>query len=141
MPDSKAGSFATLNGYEVVNTQRTIDYIRNFGLPISIDEDCWCPQIQTLAGCEPATGYKFPSTDTAPWYDPAIPESGDFLGLLVTEFDGLGSTFTRQTFDTLNGGAVLGRLRPQARTLTWRGFLFGRTCCAAEYGLRWLTAS
>lgn len=141
MPDSKAGSFATMNGQEFVNTQRTIAYIKNFGLPISVDADCWCPQIQALAGCDtPATGYSFPSQDPAPWYDNAIPESGDFLGMLVTEFDGLGSTFTRSTFDTLQGGAVLGRLRAQARTLTWRGFLFGRTCCAAEYGLRWLTA-
>lgn len=142
MPDSKAGTWAALNGSEFTNAQRTIDYIHNFNLPIAIDEDCWCPSIEELLeDCDiPVTGYTFPSVDPAPWYDSAIPESGDFLGFLTTEFEGLGSTYTRSTFETLQGGAVLGRLRAQARTLTWRGYLFGRTCCAAEYGLRWLTA-
>lgn len=147
MPDSKAGSWGAINGQEFVNAQRTISYIQNFSLPITIDEDCWCPSIlDLLADCPPTgTGdaddkYTYPSEDPAPWYDPAIPESGDFLGFLTTEFEGLGSTYTRSTFDVLSGGAVLGKLRAQARTLTWRGYLFGRTCCAAEYGLRWLTA-
>lgn len=148
MPDAKAGAWANLNGGEIVNSARTIAYIQNFSLPLTVDEECWCPSIlDLLADCPNATGagpdgeYTFPSEDPAPWYDAAIPESGDFLGFLMTEFDGLGSTYTRGTFDTLQGGAVLGRLRPQARVLTWRGYLFGRTCCAAEYGLRWLTAA
>lgn len=147
MPDQKAGSWASLDGAEIVNTQRTIAYINNFNLPIKIDADCWCPTLQDiLRPCESATGagpdgaYEFPSTDPAPWYDAAIPESGDFLGFLTTEFEGLGSTFARNRFDTLSGGAILGKLRPQARELRWQGYLFGRTCCAAEYGLRWLTA-
>lgn len=150
MPDAKAGSWAALNGAEILNSQRTIAYINNFNLPIEVDQECWCPSILDLlgeSGCTPSPtgtvdpdGYSFPSTDPAPWYDPAIPESGDFLGFLMTEFDGLGSTYTRSTFDILSGGAILGKLRAQARTLTWRGFMFGRTCCATEYGLRWLTA-
>lgn len=147
MPDSRAGSWAAKDGSEIINSQRTVAYIQNFNLPLTVDEDCWCPRIMDLLDdCPSATGagpdgeYTFPSEDPAPWYDVAIPESGDFLGFLVTEFEGLGSTYTRNTFDILSGGAVLGKLRPQARVLTWRGYLFGRTCCAAEYGLRWFTA-
>lgn len=143
MPDAKAGSWAAIGGQEIVNSQRTIAYIKNFGFPLTVDEDCWCPNIQELLDCEgtaPVTGYHFPSQDQAPWYDPAIPESGDFLGFLMTEFEGLGSTYTRPAFESLSGGALLGRLRPQARILHWTGFLIGRTCCAAEYGIRWLTA-
>lgn len=149
MPDSKAGAWGAINGKEFVNSSRTIAYINNFNLPIKVDDDCWCPSIQDLliaSGCPEVTGagpsghYQFPSTDPAPWFDDSIPESGDFLGFLTTEFEGLGSTYARSVTETLQGGALLGKLRPQARTMTWRGFLFGRTCCAAEYGLRWLTA-
>lgn len=149
MPDSTAGTWASLDGAEITNSQRTIAYIQNFNLALTIDAECWCPSMQELLmdpNCETATGagpngeYTFPSEDPAPWYDVAYPESGDFLGFLTLDFEGLGSTYTRSSFDVLQGGAVLGKLRPQARVMTWRGWLFGRTCCAAEYGLRWLTA-
>lgn len=153
MPDAKAGSYAALAGTEIVNAQRTIKYIQQIGLPLSVSEDCWCADIRELLNCEAVTAtadYQYPSagypadstpvSDPAPWYDPAIPESGDFLGFLPVEFEGLGSTYTRPSFDNIGGGALLGKLRPQGRVLTWRGFLIGRTCCAAEYGVSWLTA-
>lgn len=154
MPDAKAGSFASIDGNEIVNSSRTISYIHNFGLPITVDDDCWCSDLPLLLNCPTPTGitpgYNYPSnnplvdptpvSDPAPWYDPAIPESGDFLGFLPTEFEGLNFNSTRSVFDNLTGGALLGRLRPGSRLFTWRGFLFGRTCCAAEYGLRWLTS-
>lgn len=146
MPDQAAGGWAALNDVEIVNSQRTTDYIKNFGLPVSISQGCWCTSIKDLLDCPPASGttetegYEYPSTDPAPWYSDGIPESGDFLGFLPIEFEGLGSTYTREVTPTINGGGVLGRLRAEPRTLTWRGLLFGRTCCAAEYGLRWLTS-
>jgi len=130
-----------LNGTELINSQRTLDYIKNFEVPIQISCDCWCPCIQGLLACkEPVAGYGYPSLDTAPWYSPSIPESGDFLGFLPIEFEGLDSTYTREVFDIINGGGVLGRLQAKPRTLTWRGFFFGRTACAAEYGFRWMTS-
>lgn len=142
IPDQAAGGWAALNGVEIINSQRTLDYIGNFGLPIQFSEGCWCPCIQGLLECGggPYAGYGYPSTDQAPWYSDSIPESGDFLGFLPVEFEGLGSTYAREVFETINGGGVLGRLRPQPRTLTWRGLFFGRTACAAEYGLRWMTS-
>lgn len=142
MPDSKAGAWAAIDGQEIVNSQRTISYIQNLGLPITIDEDCWCPQIKDLLACEdPVEPYYYPASDPAPWFDSAIAESSGFLGFLVTEFEGLGSTYQRPTFPSLSGGSLLGRLRPAERTLTWKGYLFGTNCCSAEYGLRWLTAA
>lgn len=158
MPDSKAGSFAVISGNEVINAARTLAYIRNFGLPITISEDCWCPELNDLLGDCPAPtgstfgtpGYMYPSSnptldssvksDPAPWYDSSIPESGDFLGFLPTDFEGLGSTYQRNTFQTINGGSILGKLRAGERTLLWKGWLFGRTCCAVEYGMQWLTS-
>lgn len=141
MPDGAAGGYATIAGTEIVNDQRCVSYAQNMGLPFTLSEGCWCSNIQELAGCEAATGYSLPATDEAPWYDAAIPESGDFAGFLTAEFEGLGSTYIRTATDILTGGAVLGRLRPRPRTLTWRGYLFGRNACAVLYGLRWLTAT
>lgn len=141
MPDSVAGGFASLNGNEITNDARTIAYARNLGLPFTIKDGCWCPNIQELTGCESPTGYSTPAEDIAPWFDDAIPESADFAGFLSVEFTGLGSTYTRTATEILVGGSALGRLRPKARSLRWRGFLLGRNACAVMYGLRWLTST
>jgi hypothetical protein len=131
-----------ISGEEVVNVARTTVYLRaGYGPPnLKVAGDCDCPedQLRILVGCD-ADPYSDPVTDGAPWVDAAIPESADFAGLYVTSFEGLESTYTREVTDILTGG-VLGRLRAAPRTLTWKGFLFGRTCCSVAYGLRWLTS-
>lgn len=144
MPNTAAGTMAFLNGSEIINNARTVDYIRNGYGPstLRVENDCGCPQSRELANCDGASStlpYTSPATDPAPWYSPTIPESIDFAGLFVTEFTGLGSPFFRSVTSTITGGGVLGRLRAKERTLVWRGFLVGRTCCGVSYGLRWLT--
>lgn len=142
MPESAAGSVAFLNGEEIVNDGRTLTYLQSgYGPPtLQVTGACVCPQIRELIDCS-TPPYATPTTDPAPWYDSSVPESADFAGFLTAEFQGLGSTYTRTNVDKITGGAVLGRLRPQARTLTWRGFLFGRSECAVRYGLAWMTAN
>lgn len=142
MPDSSAGTVAFLNGGEIVNDGRTIAYLENGFGPgaVRIDGGCVCPNIRELIDCGGAP-YKAPALDPAPWYDSSIPESADFAGFLTHEFTGLGSTYTRQKTDKISGGAILGRLRPQARTLVWKGYLFGKSECAVQYGLQWLTSN
>lgn len=138
MADNISGSAAWLGGVEIVNDQRTYAYLtqcEDFNFKIS--GDCSCSRIRELAGCDEEP-YSTPALDNAPWYDPLIPESANFAGFLVSEFNGLGSTFTREIAETISDGGVLGRSRLASRTLTWRGFLFGSTCCAVAYGLRWL---
>lgn len=142
MPDASAGTVAFLNGGEVVNDARTIAYLENGFGPgsITINGGCVCPNIRELIDCGSAP-YKSPALDPAPWYNASIPESADFAGFLSHDFTGLGSTFTRTKTDKITGGSILGPLRPQARTLVWKGYLFGKSECAVQYGLRWLTAN
>lgn len=142
MSDSPAGDAAFLNGEEIVNVARTLAYLdAGFGpLGLRVDGGCACPRIRELIECD-SNPYVSPAIDPAPWYDASVPESADFGGLYITEFEGLGSTYTRTPIDKVTGGAVLGRLQPKPRTLTWRGFLFGRSDCAVQYGLSWLTAN
>lgn len=160
--DNIAGQIAFLEGDEIVNANRTTAYLKAGYGPenINVLHGCDCPEelVITLIGedCAPATGsapvtgcehpendgvgYNSPSSDPAPWYDPDCPESAHFAGFYPVEFDGIGSTYTREVFPVIGGGGILGRLRAAPRTLTWRGFLFGSTCCGVAYGLRWLTA-
>lgn len=139
--DSIAGGAAWLDGAEIVNEARVHTYLsRGYGPEnLSVHGNCGCPHLRDLAECDPSP-YFSPSFDPAPWYDANFPESADFAGFYPVEFTGMGSTLSRETFPKLSGGAVLGRLRAAERTMTWRGFLFGKTCCAVAYGLRWLVS-
>lgn len=85
-----------------------------------------------------ADGYQLPELDPAPWYDPAAPESMNFAGLLVLETK-LSPAVDRRMVQNVGHGATLTPVRFEGRTLYVRGLLIGKTCCAAEYGLRWLT--
>lgn len=99
------------------------------------------PEVTFLAGegfiTVPAT-YTSPAADGAPWYSADIPESADFLGFIVDEFEGMGSTFKRTVTESVGNGGILNRSRLATRSMTWRGYLFGATCCSVQYGLRWL---
>src|SRR5262249_36861937 len=80
-----------------------------------------------------------PVSDLAPWYDPDVPESADFAGLMVLSVDGLDDyPVRRSTTAAVSGGASIGPARAQPRTLTVTGILLGATCCAVDYGLHWL---
>lgn len=142
MPDSSSGTAAFLSGEEIVNDGRTMAYLEaGYGPPgLQISGGCSCPSIRELIGCD-SEPYSSPISDPAPWYDASVPESADFAGFLTTDFKGLGSTYTRENVDKITGGAVLGRLRPKSRSLVWRGYLFGRSECAVQYGLQWFTAN
>lgn len=142
MSESIAGSYATLAGIEIVNNSRTFGYLKAGLGPgsISVYGDCGgCPNIVELLDCDDVTGYDRPSADNAPWYSSDNPESGDFLGFLMDEFEGLNSPFMRPFKETVGNGGVLSRSRLKSREMTWRGFLFGKTCCSVLYGLRWLS--
>lgn len=138
MADSIAGAAAWLGGVEIVNDSRTTAYMRNGIKPetLVVNGDCGCSNVLALAGCDDE--YTTPANDNAPWYDPAIPESAEFAGFLSTEFEGLNSTFQRSVTESIGDGASLGRSRFGSRTMTWKGFLFGSSCCGVAYGLRWL---
>lgn len=141
--NSVAGEAAFLQGQEIVNNARTTEYLRNgFGPPnLRVIGNCGCPSelLRTLIDCSDEP-YVSPVLDPAPWYDVNYPESENFAGFLSTSLEGYDSTYTRTVTPVLDRGGVIGRLRALPRTLVWRGFLFGKTCCGTAYGLRWLTA-
>jgi len=138
------------NGYgyyastELWNNRRTVAYLSNgLKLPtLSITPNCQCQSLDPLF-CDQGTGpdgtYTDPAADDAPWYDPLVADSAEFAGLFVESVTGFDSTLRREVIDGAIGGGTLGPLRRGPRCLTVTGWLFGKTCCGAEYGLQWLT--
>lgn len=102
--------------------------------------DCSCPKLPQMLG--DVDGYSRPELDDAPWYDPNRSESAEFGGLLITSIDGLDSApVSRSITDRIGDGAVIGRRRVGARTITVTGLLIGSTCCGIDYGMTWLSSA
>lgn len=140
--ESGAGTYAELAGIEIVNNARVMAYLENGLGPSSLNiygecGSCGCSNLRELIGCDDE--YVSPIVDNAPWYTSDAPESADFLGFFADGFTGLDSPFEREVAETVNNGGILSRSRLKTRELTWRGFLFGATCCSVQYGLRWLS--
>lgn len=129
--------FLCLGGTEITNSNRTLAYMRNGLAPPNMTvKDCGCDDLHLALGDDE---YRKPELDTAPWADPDRPESYSFAGLLVTEIEGLDSSpHTREVYDRVGDGAVLGRERMGPREITVTGWLFGGDCCGVSYGLKWL---
>lgn len=141
------GSYGALCSNELWNMERTAQYILNGIKPGRFNFRCsGCPGLQDILPCidsEVPVGqpsYQLPEIDNAPWYDPAVPESRNFAGLYITSVT-MSSPYTRTSTANIGDGATLGRLKRNARTLVVTGFLVGKTCCASDAGLRWLTSA
>jgi len=90
----------------------------------------------TAGDCSPAP---LPVPTDADWYDPLLPISLQFAGLLVTNIIGTDSTWSRGITERATGdGGVFGRGRRTTRKIEVEGYLIGQSCCAVAYGLRWL---
>jgi hypothetical protein len=129
--------YLNLAGTEIANHARLQAYVESIGSPLDAPNVCGCPTFDAeLVGDEP---YTTPAEDDAPWYDPDIPASGEFAGLMVLSVDGLDDHPMRREVTTgVTGGAAIGPARVQPRTLTVTGVLLGSTCCGVNYGLKWL---
>jgi hypothetical protein len=84
--------------------------------------------------------YTNPTADQAPWYSASEPDSGDFGGFMPVSIDGLGAgPITRELTQRVNGrGSFIGPKIQASPTIVVEGYLFGKTCCSVDYGLRWL---
>lgn len=129
--------YLNLGGTEIANHARLQAYLESVGSPLDTVTACGCETFDAvLVGDDP---YTTPADDDAPWYDPDVPESGDFAGLMVLSVDGLDDhPVTRTVTRAVTGGAALGPARVDARTITVTAVLLGATCCAVQYGMRWL---
>lgn len=135
--------YLCLGGIEIANSARTLAYARNGVSPHTMTVgDCACPDLQHILG-DPE--YRKPELDVEsppPWVDPAVPESYEFAGLLITSIDGLDSAPAhREVTDRVGDGAVLGRRRYGPRTISVTGLLIGSSCCGIDYGMRWLASA
>jgi hypothetical protein len=129
--------YLELAGTEIANHARLQAYLTSVGSPLDSPSVCGCPTFDAvLVGDEP---YVDPATDEAPWYDPDVPASAEFAGLMVLSVDGLDDhPLERDVTIGVTSGAAIGPARVQPRTLTVTGILLGSTCCGVEYGLKWL---
>ncbi|WP_280499018.1 sugar transferase [Nocardia cyriacigeorgica] len=135
-----------LAGQELTNTSRLIAHARP-DIPQSMEEalaQCACradfvsyddswPGMQAFLGDGPYV------IINAPWYDPALPQSAEFLGVWVTAAEGFGPTpADRAVSDAICAGGVAGPHRDTHRSLRVEAIIVACTNAGAEYGLEWL---
>lgn len=121
---------------EIVNTARAAAYAEAACLLTACDP---CPGLAQAIADAP---YADPSTDPAPWYDPSLPESANFLGLMGLSVSGYSaSTLTRTPVQLVGDGAALGVGRRTHRELAYTVLLLALDECALAYALEWLAAA
>ncbi|GAA3172857.1 hypothetical protein [Nonomuraea salmonea] len=127
-------------GTEIINSARTHAYASRGLKPVHLQvQDCGCPGLAGMLEDEP---YTLPSDDGAPWYDPGLPESADFAGVLLLDVKGLDSApIERPVRQRAGDGAVFGRPRYLPREIVFTGIAIGRTSCAIDYGIKWLSSA
>ena len=133
-------SWLRINGIEVSNAARTVDYLTNQPVPgWEVKSACPCWVLRLDDDDDPVT-FVSPSVDGAPWYSAADPASGEFFGMLITEAPNLDSTASREVEDRASGlgGGVLGSEIHKPRSLNFKGVLVASSKRGIEYGKRWL---
>ncbi|WP_062214606.1 hypothetical protein [Streptomyces sp. NBRC 109706] len=120
---------------EIINNERAATYAAEYGIQLNCDR---CEALPEVLGHAP---YSNPAADDAPWYDPIVPESVEFLGVWSNSgIDGLGmSTLTQGSQERSQGGGVPGAPRRAARDMTVVMTLVAASECALVYGLGWLS--
>jgi hypothetical protein len=142
------------DGQEILNNARTLAYLQRHGemggaLRISASAPA-CLEAAIIPGVEPWVGdqagwappvYDSIFTDQAPWWNPNIPESGDFLGYWVEEitgFDGSHHQRTTSPLGTRLGGATFGSRKDGARTMAFSILLLAESEQGMTHGMRHL---
>lgn len=132
-------NWLTLGGNEIINSARVRAYTAACG---GGSIGCACPGLAQAVEGDDFTGYTDPVVDDAPWIDSAVPASGEFLGVLGLEADGLGNgTLRRTPVDLAASGANIGTGRYGHREVTYTVTLVGRTEAGLSYGTSWLASA
>ncbi|THA54224.1 hypothetical protein [Streptomyces sp. A1136] len=128
--------YADFGCTEIINSARASVYARSACLLTDCDS---CPGIPAAVNDPP---YTDPITDEAPWYDPAVPESGRFLGVMGLDVVGFSrSTLSRDPVQLVGDGAALGVGRRSHREVTYTVLLLVLDDAALSYALEWLSAA
>lgn len=140
-------SSLVVDDLEISNGARTTQYLRlglgGLGFQVGpAGGGCDCSIQWRDLGCDTQEEcFVSPAADPAPWYDPDIRASGEFLGLLIPDmrswFDGFAGRNVTQRLSGL-GGASIGPMHQDARGLSAAATLCASTQAGVEYGRRWL---
>lgn len=124
MITDRAGWMA-FDGTEVINSARLSRYLGTSACAPDNTSICVpCPELIAEVSDPP---FFSPQADNAPWYDPAVPVSAEFLGIGGIDLEGL----WMQPSEVVDGVTV--------RDMTFRVVLAGRSEAAVSYGLAWLS--
>lgn len=118
------------NGVEVINSQRAAAYVGAYGVGAV-----------TCQQCRGATAGPFydPVTDAAPWVDPAVPWSADFLGYFgITVGGATTGTGQRTPLARVSDGAIMGQFKRGAREMPIHAKGFARSAQGMSWGQSWL---
>jgi hypothetical protein len=122
MITDRAG-WMSFDGTEIINSARLSQYLAGSGCNSPAEVCVPCPDLIREVSNPP---YFNPISDSAPWYDPAVPVSQHFLGVGGIDIEGL----WMQPSAVVDGVIV--------RDMAIRVVLAGRTEAAVSYGLAWL---
>lgn len=130
-----------IDGAEFANGYRAWIYLRAGLAPIEAGPvGCVCSALLRDLGSPTLT---VPSGagggQAAPWYVASEPESADFLGIMLTDVEGLDSSSTvSEVTDAGLGGGNASRQIEGPRELVFRAWLMAATDDGLEYGRRWM---
>lgn len=124
----------TYAGNEIINVSRTEAYAANLGAG-------WFKAVHKNTALPLMLGetYRTPLLDDAPWTDPDIEESYDFLGAYPINIAGAeDSTVTATVTESVLDGGVVGSVRHATRNIVFEVALCALSDGGAEFGMGWL---
>lgn len=143
----------TLDGVEIANSSRVVAHLNP---PLPTDDSvfsqpsgsCGCGgQVvydDSWPGLAAFLGVAAYSDDitAAPWYDDAIPQSGEFRGIWPMKVDGLDAApMDRKVTELIGDGGVAPIRRTTSRRITVDALLIACTSAGLRYGIEWLTCA
>lgn len=124
------------DGNEVINVSRVEAYAKSAGM------NWFRPLYENDAlGYMLGDGLRYvsPFLDPAPWTDPDIPASFDFMGVYPLDVTGIeDSTRSAEVTENTGDGGVPSRMRNSSKTLVFSAIILATTDAGASYGIRWL---
>lgn len=125
---------------EIANASRAAAYTRaaecSGRTNVTVVNDTSWPATHVYLAQPP---YTAPDADSAPWFDPAVPETGEFHGVWPMSIEGLDSTqIVRESGQAAGDGGFFGVPRAPIRRVKVEALLLASTPAGGEYGLTWL---
>lgn len=118
----------------MVNLSRTVQLAQTLGIPSVWTTPESVQWVQTALG-----GSGYASIVNAPWYDPGVPASAEFAGLVPLAFPGLDdSTREASTIEYITDGGNSSKPRNKTLSIVASAVLVASSDRGADFGRRWL---